>query len=129
LLQIHDKRPYAATPGEIAELARNLRDSNFRIEVAEDGVHVYARDFHRVAEDAMSLFSSLGVEKDGAHAFYLGAELMKAETAFRLGKRYRQDEPLDFGVAVDKNIEDAARFKEIGHTLRKSNEKANAADT
>ncbi len=129
LLQIHDKRPYAATSVEIAELARNLRDSNFRIEVAEDGVHVYARDFHRVAEDAMSLFSSLGVEKDGAHAFYLGAELMKAETAFRLGKRYRQDEPLDFGAAVDKNVEDAARFKEIGHTLRKSNEKADAADT
>jgi len=108
LLQIHDKRPFAATPAEIAELARDLRDSNFRIEVAEDGVHVYAKDFHRVAPDAMSLFASLGVEKDGAHAFYLGTELMKAETAFRLGKRYRQDEPLDFGAAIDQSVEDAA---------------------
>jgi len=113
LLQIHDKRPYAATPDEIAELARELRDGNFRIEVADDGVHIFARDFHRVAKDAMSLFSSLGVEKDGAHAFYLGTELMKAETAFRLGKRYRQDEPLDFGAACDKIVEDEARFKEI----------------
>jgi dihydropteroate synthase-like protein len=129
LLQIHDKRPFAATPAEIAELARDLRDSNFRIEVAEDGVHVYAKDFHRVAPDAMSLFASLGVEKDGAHAFYLGTELMKAETAFRLGKRYRQDEPLDFGAAIDQSVEDAARFKEIGHTLRKTSEKPDAADT
>ncbi|HYA81387.1 MAG TPA: DUF6513 domain-containing protein, partial [Methylocystis sp.] len=98
LLQAHDKRPYASTPEEIAELARNLRDENFRIEVAEDGIHVFAKNFHRVARDAMSLYVSLGVEKDGAHAFYLGTELMKAEIAFRLGKRYRQDEPLDFGI-------------------------------
>jgi dihydropteroate synthase-like protein len=126
LLQIHDKRPYAATPQEIAELARELRDGNFRIEVADDGVHIFARDFHRVAKDAMSLFSSLGVEKDGAHAFYLGTELMKAETAFRLGKRYRQDEPLDFGAACDKIVEDEARFKEIGHTMRKKG--SDAAD-
>ena len=29
LVQIHDKRPWAATPAEIAELARELRDTNF----------------------------------------------------------------------------------------------------
>ena len=29
-------------------------------------------------------------------------ELAKAEIAFRLGKRYRQDEPLDFGCAIDR---------------------------
>ncbi len=68
----------------------------------------------------MSLFASLGVEKDGAHAFYLGAELMKAQLAFELGKRYRQDEALDFGVALDAKAEDLERFKEIGHTLRKT---------
>ncbi|HMK90895.1 MAG TPA: DUF6513 domain-containing protein [Methylocystis sp.] len=120
LLTTHDRRPYAATPDEIAELARNLRDRNFRIEVAEDGVHIFARDFHEAATDALSLYPALGVEKDGAHAFYLGTELMKAETAFSLGKRYRQDEPLDFGVATEKRVEDMDRFKEVGHTLRKS---------
>ena len=127
LLQIHDKRPFAATPAEIAELARELRDANFRIEVAEDGVHIFARGFHCVAGDAMEFFPSLGVEKDGAHAFYLGTELMKAELAFRLGKRYRQDEALDFGAAVDKSAEDAARFKEIGHTMRRG--RLDAADS
>ena len=49
--------------------------------------------------DAFALFAGLGVESDGAHAFYLGAELTKAETAWRLGKRYAQDEPLSWGVA------------------------------
>jgi dihydropteroate synthase-like protein len=129
LLQVHDKRPYASTPEEIAELARELRDANFRIEVAEDGVHIFARGFHEVATDAMSLFPKLDVEKDGAHAFYLGTELMKAELAFRLGKRYRQDEPLDFGAALDKNVEVEERFKEIGHTLRKHKGGDDAADS
>jgi dihydropteroate synthase-like protein len=119
LLQVHDKRPYAATPDEIAELARDLRDANFRIETAEDGIHIYARGFHRVASDAMSLYPELGVAHDGAHAFYLGTELMKAEIAFRLGKRYRQDEPLDWGCAADTSEKDETRFSEAGHTLRK----------
>jgi dihydropteroate synthase-like protein len=130
LLQMHDRRPYAATPEEIAELARELRDANFRIDVTRDGVHIFARNFHCVEQDAMSLFPHLNVEHDGAHAFYLGAELMKAELAFKLGKRYRQDEPLDFGVGYDIAEDDAARFKEIGHTMRKAAEgKGNASDS
>jgi dihydropteroate synthase-like protein len=130
LLQIHDKRPYSATPLEIAELARQLRDTNFRIETTTDGVHVFAKNFHQLAKDAMSLFPHLGVEHDGAHAFYLGVELMKAELAYRLGKRYRQDEPLDFGAAIDIDEEDATRFKEMGHTMRKAGEgTGNASDS
>ncbi|WP_457795922.1 DUF6513 domain-containing protein [Methylocystis sp. S23] len=130
LLQVHDRRPYATTPEEIAELARELRDANFRIDVTRDGVHVFAKHFHHIERDAMSLFPHLNVEHDGAHAFYLGAELMKAELAYRLGKRYRQDEPLDFGVATDVNEEDATRFKEMGHTMRKAGEgKGNASDS
>ena len=122
LLQVHDKRPWSTTPGEIVELARELRDTNFRIDVAADGVHIFAKRFHELAQDAMSLYRYLGVEHDGGHAFYLGVELMKAELAFKLGKRYRQDEPLDFGVAMDTPEEDKTRFREIGHTLRKIGE-------
>ncbi len=66
---------------------------------------------------ALDLFPKLGVEKDGAHAFYLGAELAKAEIAFRLAKRYAQDEPLDWGVAADAPVDDETRLKEAGHTL------------
>lgn len=118
LLQLHDRRPFPVTPLEIAEVAGKITDRNFRIETAEDGIHVYNRDGHHTAQDAFALFEKLGVEADGAHAFYLGAELMKAETAWRLDKRYTQDEPLDWGVAVDAVAEDRTRLKERGHTLR-----------
>jgi dihydropteroate synthase-like protein len=118
LLQLHDKKPFPSAPGEIAELAASVRDANFRIETAEDGIHVYNRDGHHSAQDALSLFPRLGIERDGAHAFYLGTELIKAELAWRLGKRYAQDEPLDWGVAVDRAGEDLTRLREAGHTLR-----------
>jgi hypothetical protein len=118
LLQIHDRAPFAATPDEIATLAGEVRDRNFRVEAAEDGIHVYARDFHRIEQDAFALFPNLQVEQDGAHAFYLGAELTKAEIALRLGKRYIQDEPLDFGVAAPRQQGDRLRLKEAGTTLK-----------
>ena len=118
LLALHSRRPFPQSVEEIEEAAREVRDKNFRIEIAEDGIHVYNRDGHHVAQDAFDLFPKLGVEKDGAHAFYLGAELARAETAWRLGKRYAQDEPLDWGVAADAPAEDKTRLKEAGHTLR-----------
>ncbi len=98
LLQLHDRAPYPSTPEEIAEMAADVRDANFRIATAQDGIHVYNCDGHHISRDAFSLFPQLGVEADGAHAFYLGAELAKAEIAFALGKRYAQDEVLDWGV-------------------------------
>ncbi len=118
LVQLHDRKPFPNTPEEIAELARQVADGNFRIETAEDGIHVYNRDGHHVAQDAFSLFPKLGVEADAPHAFYLGAELMKAEIAWHLGKRYAQDEPLDWGRAVDRPTEDLTRLRQVGHTLR-----------
>lgn len=118
LLGLHDRKPFPNTPREIAELAAEVKDANFRIETAEDGIHLYNCDGHHVAQDAMSLFARLGVERDGAHAFYLGTELMKAEIAWRLGKRYTQDAPLDWGCAVDRPTEDLTRLAEAGHTLR-----------
>jgi dihydropteroate synthase len=117
LLALHSRRPFLQTPEEIAQAAREVRDRNFRIEIAEDGIHVYNRDGHHVAQDAFALFDKLGVDSDGAHAFYLGAELARAEIAWRLAKRYAQDEPLDWGVAADAPAEDKTRLKEAGHTL------------
>jgi dihydropteroate synthase-like protein len=118
LLALHDQKPFVNSPSDIAELAAQVRDSNFRIEVAEDGIHVFNRNLHRVAQNAMALFRELGVEHDGPHAFYLGTELMKAEIAWRLGKRYAQDSPLDWGCAADRPKEDLTRLAEPGQTLR-----------
>lgn len=117
LLGLHSKRPFPLTPDEVAENAAAVRDKNFRIEVADDGVHVYNRDGHHVAQDIFELYPKLDVDGDTGHAFYLAAELAKAEIAWRLGKRYAQDEPLDWGVAADKPREDRTRLKEAGHTL------------
>jgi dihydropteroate synthase-like protein len=118
LLQLHDLKPFPATPAEIDERVEEVRDRNFRIETAADGIHVYNRDMHHVAGDAMSFYPLLDVAADGAHAYYLGTELAKAEIAVALGKRYVQDEPLDFGCATDKVEEDVAKLREAGHTLR-----------
>jgi dihydropteroate synthase-like protein len=118
LLQLHDRKPFPNSPEEIAELAAQVKDGNFRIETAEDGVHIYTRGMHHVTQDVFSLFPALGITNDGPHAFYLGAELFKAEIAWRLGKRYIQDEPLDWGSAVDRIVEDMTRLRERGHTLR-----------
>jgi len=118
LLQIHDRKPFPYTSREIEENAAQVKDDNYRIEAAEDGIHVYNRAGHFVARDAFALFDKLGVERDGAHAFYLGAELAKAEIAFQLGKRYAQDAPLDWGCATDRLAEDSTRLSAAGHTLR-----------
>ena len=123
LVQLHDRSPFPNTPQEIADLAGQIKDANFRIETADDGIHVYSRDGRHVAQDAFSLFPKLGVGSDAPHAFYLGAELMKAEIAWRLGKRYAQDEPLDWGCAVDRLAEDLTRLRVAGHTLRASSSK------
>ena len=117
LLSLHELLPFTQTPEEIAEAARDIRDLNFRIAVSADGLHIYNRLGHHVATDPFQLFDKLNVESDGAHAFYLGYELAKAEIAFALGKRYAQDNPLDWGVAADRKAEDLTRHAPEGATL------------
>jgi len=117
LLSLHERKPFANSPADIAQMAADVRDRNYRIEVAEDGIHIFNRDLHRVEREPFALFPQLGVESDGGHAFYLGAELARAEIAWQLGKRYAQDSGLRWGVAVDEQAEDLARLKEAGTTL------------
>ncbi|MGK6311394.1 DUF6513 domain-containing protein [Neorhizobium sp. DT-125] len=122
LLQIHDRSPFTSSIADIDALANTVRDANFRIMTAPDGIHVFSNQGHWTAKDAFDLFPSLNVAQDGAHAFYLGAELMKAEIAWKLGKRYSQDEPLAWGVASPRTGEDRTRLAEAGHTLKAKKE-------
>jgi hypothetical protein len=117
LLCLRDRRPLLNTPAEIAATAAEIGDANWRIEVAADGIHAYNRDGHHVACDPFDLFSHLGVEKDGAHAFYLGVELARAQVAHQLGKRYVQDNELRWGVAVPAPTQDRLHFVQAGSTL------------
>jgi dihydropteroate synthase-like protein len=117
LVQLHDRNPFPNTAEEIVEMAGKVTDINYRIETTDDGIHVYNRNGHHVAQDALSLFDKLRVENDAPHAFYLGTELMKAEIAFRLGKNYTQDEPLAWGCGVDRMTEDKTQLRAAGPTL------------
>jgi hypothetical protein len=103
---------------DIAALAAAVADRNFRIATAADGIHVYSAGLHETGQDSFGFFPKLGVADDGAHAFYLGTELMKAQIATTLGKRYVQDEPLDWGCAAPRKPRDVKRLAEAGHTLR-----------
>ncbi len=118
LLQVHDRRPFPASEAEIAEAAAAVRDENWRIAVGAAGIHAFNRDRHETGGAALEFFPALGVAQDGAHAFYLGTELAKAEIAWRLGKRYVQDEPLDWGCAAPRPAREAGRLAAPGHTRR-----------
>jgi dihydropteroate synthase-like protein len=119
LMCLRDRLPFPVTPEEIIEMAAKITDANFRIEVGEDGIHVSNRDGHHLSDDPFKLFPRLKVKDDGAHAFYLGVELARAQIAWQLGKRYVQDEPLNWGCAVDNVAQDRLTFKAAGPTLPK----------
>ena len=122
LMGLRDRRPYTYTSAEINELAAMIKDPNFRIATAEDGVHVMNRDGHRVGKDPFEFYPQLGLDHDAGHAFYMGVELARAEIAWRLGKKYNQDNPLNWGVAVATTQKDPTRFDAVGTTRsRKKN--------
>jgi hypothetical protein len=62
-------------------------------------MHVYNRDGLWSAREPFALYPHLKLDQDGSHAFYMGVELARAQIAWRLGKRYTQDRPLDWRVA------------------------------
>ena len=117
MLALHERHPFTSTPTEITELAQAVRDPNFRVMIAEDGIHVFNRDGHHRADDPFALWPQLKLEDDAAHAFYMGAELARAQIAWRLGKRYAQDEELRWGVAAPAPTEDLSKQTAPGSTL------------
>lgn len=142
LLTTHSRKPFPNTPEEIAELAAAIRDPSYRVQLSEQGIHVFNRDNLIEGREPFALFPELTLLADDApHAFYMGVELARAQIAWQLGKRYEQDEELDWGAAVAREAvpgegEDSAasaahalkpqsrqEFKEAGSTLKASREK------
>ncbi|MGH8769943.1 MAG: DUF6513 domain-containing protein [Burkholderiales bacterium] len=117
LTMLHEKKPFPDSAEEIAELASAIKDPSYRIQVSESGIHIYNRDGLHIAQDPFQLFPKLKLDKDVPHAFYLGVELARAQIAWQLGKRYNQDEELNWGAAIEKKPEDLKDFKEAGATL------------
>ncbi|MGH8672252.1 MAG: DUF6513 domain-containing protein, partial [Burkholderiales bacterium] len=118
LLTLRARKPFPDTATEIAELARNIKDPSFRVQVSDDGVHVFNRDGHHVDGDPYELFAHLKLEHDAPHAFYMGVELARAQIAWQLGKRYYQDQELEWGCAVQRKPQDLARYADPGVTLK-----------
>jgi dihydropteroate synthase len=117
LMTVHAKHPFPDTPEEIESTAAQVRDANFRVQVSPLGLHVYNRDGLRLGQGAFELWPQLRLENDAAHAFYMGVELAHAEIAWRLGKRYVQDQPLDWGCAVEQTAQDLDAWCAPGSTM------------
>lgn len=121
LTGLHERRPLFDTQEDIAELAARIRDPSYRIRVAEEGLFVFNRDGLHRGRDPFALFPELAsLQEDAPHAFYMGVELARAQIAWQLGKRYRQDRMLDWGAALPP-----ARRKRAGF----ADEEGNAAAT
>ena len=121
LMALHEPAAFPYSLDEIQELAAQIKDPSYRIQISENAVHIFNRDGFHSATDPFELFPKLGVENDGGHAFYLGVELARAEIAQKLGKRFNQDQSLDWGCAVDSTESeiDLHTFKPAGTTLKK----------
>jgi dihydropteroate synthase-like protein len=101
LVALRDPQVHEFGPEYLEQLARQLKDHNYRV-CAEGGrLHLVFAGMHLEDADAFELFEKLLATQpknlDASHAFYLGYELAKAATALTLGKEYRQDEALDWG--------------------------------
>lgn len=121
LMALHETAPFPYDTAEIQELAAQITDPSYRIQISKQGLHIFNRDGLHTATDPFELYPKLHVETDGGHAFYLGVQLARAETAWQLGKRFNQDESLQWGCAVDdpKTEVDLHSFKPAGTTLQK----------
>ncbi|MCG8324051.1 MAG: dihydropteroate synthase [Thiotrichales bacterium] len=140
LLTVHARNPFRYSVDEIQELANDVRDPNYRVQVSEQGIHVFNRDGMITGTDPYELFPGLKeLEDDPPHAFYMGMELARAQIAWQLGKQYGQDEELNWGAALpgqDQAARDSAAkaahnigtakqdsaFKEPKSTLKASRE-------
>ena len=120
LTTTHMRKAFPYTVDEIKELAEDVRDRNYRVQVSEEGVHVYNRSGHHVAADPFELFPELDeIQEDAPHAFYMGVELGRAQIAWQLKKRYVQDEELEWGALLPaKTEDDEERLSQNAHAIK-----------
>lgn len=102
LVMLRDPKLKRYSDAYIESLANGIRDTNYRILVDGDQIHLLSRDVHLAGTDPFLLMDDLlklpqASNIDASHAFYLGAELQKASIALQLGKNYEQDQALRWG--------------------------------
>lgn len=111
LVTLRDPKVARFGPDRLADLARQIKDPNWRI-FAEDGqIHAMNSMHYLIGTDPFVIFQQMGVS-ESSHSFYLGYELMKAKTAITLSKTYRQDQALDWGFLTEPEISHRSRRPE-----------------
>jgi len=120
LTGLHSRKPFPYTAEEIHEFYQDVSDPSYRVQVSEEGIHVYNRDDIQSDTNPFSLFHKLNqLQDDAPHAFYMGVELAKAQIAWQLGKPYMQDEDLDWGAAVlNKTEQEKDRDSRAAHSMK-----------
>lgn len=116
LISLHERRPFPYNRQEIEETACAVRDPSYRIEVSSEGIHLYNRDGLHTHSDPFELFQHLDLDGDTGHAFYLGIEMARAQIAWQLGKRYVQDQELNWGCASEQSGQDSEDHTRPGPT-------------
>jgi hypothetical protein len=129
LLTTHARNPFTYTADEIEELASEIKDPSYRVQVSEAGIHVYNRDGIINARNPFELFPDLElIQEDAPHAFYMGVELARAQIAWQLGKRYMQDEELEWGVATEPDeTSDSEEQSRAAHALKEGKKKGKSS--
>ncbi len=120
LSALHARQPFAWDAEEIRAFQKAIRDRNYRIQLSEEGIHVYNREGIWQAVEPYAFFLQLDdIQQDASHAFYLGVELARAHIAWQLGKPYAQDEELAWGAALPPpSTEQRELSSRIAHDIR-----------
>ncbi|MDH5638792.1 MAG: DUF6513 domain-containing protein, partial [Nitrospinota bacterium] len=105
LVALRDGKAKGFSPRQVAAIRKGVADRNYRIFVSGGKIHIFNKDIYFKASGVDGIMEKLDM-KDPAHAFYLGMELMKAQTALELGKNYVQDNPLSWGYMSKKRRTD-----------------------
>ncbi len=102
LVMLRDSKLLEHGTEGLMQLQSVLSDPSPRLFAEGGRLHLLAYKKHLAGSDAYDLFEQLQPllrkPMDLRYAFYLGYEMSKATTALTLGKNYRQDEALDWGM-------------------------------
>ena len=123
LIILRDPSAIHPSSATLAATAAAVKDNNYRIAIDGELIHLFSAGVHIRGTDPFLMMDELltmpqSRNVDASHAFYLGFELAKAMTALTLGKRYEQDEPLQWGVHT--RPEKHHRLKRTNTNLKKS---------
>lgn len=109
LVIARDARLAAWPDDQLQQLASQIRDRNYRLFSGKEKLSACGDGQLWQDVDPFALFDRLLATQrphvGPEHAFYLGYELCKAELAMQLGKRYIQDESLDWGYLTVREPE------------------------